>query len=162
MWKVLAPLIVLIVVLIIQMQLAESFVGSSTDASGNKTDASGNKIDSSGNAVPTTITLSLADLLTLFKASTPKKTEEPTTTTIINSESTQNPSDFYSEIRPELIKDIKGIVSTQLAGSPYLTDGADSCSDAPCSDSAAQGLELQNAMKNYVKKDEIPCWGCSL
>jgi hypothetical protein len=59
------------------------------------------------------------------------------------------------------MSDITGIVNTQLAGSPYTAAAPLPC-DEPVSDSAAQGMELQNAMKGYIKKDEIPCYGCTL
>lgn len=172
MWKVLAPLITLVVVLLIQMQVAESFANATTDSSGNKVDASGNKVDSSGNQVSSTINLTLADLLTLFKLSQASQTSSSSSSTSSDSSTSSssssstpteviNASDFYSEIRPELVKDIKGIVGAQLAGSPYSAPDSLSCG-SPCSDSAAQGSEYQTAMKDMIRKDEVPCWGCSL
>ena len=172
MWKVLAPLIILVIILMIQLQVSESFTtgsGSSrtsTDASGNTTDASGNQITTP--SAKTTISLSLADLLTLFKVTAPAPAPVPvpapaptptTSTTMIQDETT--PSEFYNKIRPQLLNDIIGITNTNMSGSPYEPAGPLPC-DAPISDSAAQGAELQNVLKDYVKRDEVPCYGCTL
>jgi hypothetical protein len=103
-------------------------------------------------------------LLTLFKSSRPSPTPTPPTPpspTPIRSTSQPTASDVYNEMRPQLLNDITGIVNSQMAGSPYTSSGPLPC-DAPISDSAAQGAELQNVLKDYVKRDEIPCYGCTL
>jgi hypothetical protein len=165
MWKILGPLIVLVLVLLFQIGRTENFAttsgSSSTDASGNSTDASGNTTSSS---TSTTITLSLSDLLSLFKYSTPTTTSASTTSSETETPTkieSQTPQDFYTGIRSDLLSDVKGVVRSELVGSPYSPAAPLSCG-APCSDSAAQGVEYQNALQDYVKKDEIPCYGCSL
>lgn len=160
MWKILAPLIVLVVVILFQIGHTENFAtsSSSTDASGNSTDASGNVSSSSSS----TITLSLSDLLSLFKYSTPTTSTTTTTEEKPTTITSQTPQDFYTGIRSDLLSDVKGVVRSELVGSPYSPATGSSCSDAPCSDSAAQGLEYQNAMQDFIKKDEIPCYGCTL
>ena len=180
MWKVLGPLILLVIVLLFQLQLQESFVTSSTsDASGNITDASGTVLTSSGAA--TTISLTLADLLSLFKASSSSSATTQanasnggSTTTMYYSSTTTNPPASSSSSSSSLSSGtvsgassgstVDGITNTNLLGSPYTpaqplpNEGA----NAPCSDSAAQGVEFQNALQDYIKKDEIPCYGCTL
>ena len=168
MWKILGPLILLVIALLFQLQVRESFTTSAAtkDASGNIIDSSGNTLDSSGNIVassgktlPTTsISLTLSDLLKLFKAATPVATTAPS---VPSSSMNLTPSEFYNELRPQLIQDIKGITTTQMIGSPYQPSAPLPC-DSPISDSAAQGAELQNVMKDYIKRDEIPCYGCTL
>lgn len=173
MWKVLVPLVILIVVLLAQLQMAESFTGTGTTSGGTITDASGNVTDASGNTITTTaskttITLTLADLLALFRNATPAPQAAPVSqpaaaaaAPVTTTEETTTPADFYKELRPQLLRDIAGITSTQLAGSPYEPSAPLSCG-SPMSDSAAQGIELQNVRKDYIKRDEIPCYGCSL
>lgn len=162
MWKVLAPLIVLVIVLLIQLQVSESFVTESTitmttkDASGNTLDSSGNIITSTTTPATSTISLTLADLLALFKAATPPPPPPPP-----QAPAPPSSKDLYNEIQPKLMSDIQGVMSTYLSGSPY-TPAAPLPSAAPCSDSAAQGMEYQNALNDYIKKDEIPCYGCTL
>jgi len=172
MWKVLAPLIVLIVVLLVQLQVAESFVASSTGST-TSTDASGNPIDASGNVItktttqaPTgsTIALTLSDLLALFKAASTPAPSAPSASSAPVAPVTEKPkttAEIYSEIQPKLMSDITGVMNTYMSGSPY-TPSAPIPSMAPCSDAAAQGIEYQNAMHEYIKKDEIPCYGCTL
>ena len=182
MWKVLGPLILLVVVLLFQLQLQESFVTSTTsDASGNITDASGTVLKTS--SASTAISLTLADLLSLFKASTPSvTTSQPsstsggTTTTMYYSSTTTNPTnmssntntmnDSSSSTKASSLSSVDGITNTMLQGSPYTPaqpiPNEAAATVAPCSDSAAQGVEFQNALQDYIKKDEIPCYGCTL
>ena len=56
---------------------------------------------------------------------------------------------------------VDGTSSSSVQGSPY-TPSAPIPNAEPCSDSAAQGVEFQNALQGYIKKDEIPCYGCTL
>jgi hypothetical protein len=180
MWTVLAPLLIFVVVLLFQLgKTKENFVtdasGNVVDASGNLVDASGNIIDASGSKVststPNNIQLTLSDLLKLFKAATPAPIETKATT--INdaiqkvvATSPDSSAQLYEKLRPSVLQDIK----SQLQGAPFVP--ADPIpSDAGCdmsSDSIAQGAELMNARGNlennadYIRKDSIPCYGCSL
>ena len=175
MWKILGPIILLVIVLLFQLQVQESFVTSTKiDASGNITDASGTVLKSS--EASSTISLTLADLLSLFKtanainarSSSTSTATAPTataSTSILPSSTSSStdltPAEFYNQLRPDLIKDITGIANNKITGSTYQPSAPLPC-DNPISDSAAQGVELQNVLKDYVKRDEIPCYGCTL
>lgn len=185
MWKVLAPIILLVIVLLLQLQLQEAFVTNSTsDASGNITDASGTPLSQS---TKPTISLTLAELLSLFKATastpTPMATEKTggSTTTLVYTSTTTNPAEptastpssfpsasMVSSSSTESsngapnASNVGGIMNTMLQGSPYSPAKPLPNDSAPCSDSAAQGVEFQNALQDYIRKDEIPCYGCTL
>lgn len=186
MWKVLLPLGLLLVVVLLQLKRTEGFYGGrasysgskSHDASGNNVDASGNCVDASGNptdasgcpvkksSTSNTITLTIADLLALFSASSSSATTTTTTAAAIPAATAKAPSgtDFYNKIRPSLIKDIKNAVDDELDEQ----DDGDSGCNGGCSPSMMQGAELNNALKNiqysqeFIRKDSIPCYGCSL
>jgi hypothetical protein len=158
-----------IILLVGHYYLQESF----TDASGT---------DSSG----TLVTLSLKDLLTMFsplyessKESDSSSDDEKKNTVnyIIGSPSQ---STYDSQFRESLIKDVKDVVRDELLqggaaqaaalGAPYGGVGGedtvltDSCID---SFSSQQGADFMKYIpgKNpadYVRKDSIPCYGCSL
>ena len=172
MWKVLIPIILLVVALLFQLQVRESFTATTFDASGNPMDASGNVTQAAGS----TITLTLADLLSLFKASagtgatTSGTSTGGTTSTMFYTTTTTTPSSSGSSQSSSASQGtqstgsnsmVDGVSSSNLAGSPY-TPSSPIPSEAPCSDAAAQGLEFQNALQDYIKKDEIPCYGCTL
>lgn len=173
MWKVLGPLILLVIVLLFQLQLRETFVttGSSTDASGNIVDASGNIVTSGAS----TISLTLADLLNLFKTSSTATAGEAATTgtktMLYYSQTTSAPTPTPAAstatatvTSPSSVtggSSVEGTSSSSIAGSPY-TPSAPIPNGELCSDSAAQGVEFQNALQGYIKKDEIPCYGCTL
>lgn len=177
MWILLSSLVILIVVLLYQIGTRENFV-TSTDASGNAvSDASGSTVS----APISTIQLTFADLLTLFKtAPTPMPTPSPATnqnpniiTSAMPEMTTTAPietaDEFYAKIRPSLIQDIKNTISTQLEGAPFSAAAPvqGSCGGG-CSDAMAQGVELANAKQSlennsdYIRKDSIPCYNCSL
>ena len=186
MWKVLLPLGLLLVVVLLQLKRTEGFYGGrasysgskSHDASGNNMDASGNCVDASGNptdasgcpvkksSTSNTITLTIADLLALFSASSSSATTTTTTPAATPAATATAPSgtDFYNKIRPSLIKDIKNAVDDELDEQ----DGGDSGCNGGSSPSMMQGAELNNALKNiqysqeFIRKDSIPCYGCSL
>ncbi len=169
MWKVLIPIILLVVALLFQLQVRESFTTTTTDASGNPTDASGNVTKPASS----TITLSLADLLSLFKASagagtgttTSGTTTGGTTSTMFYTTTTTTPPTTASSATAGSAagagSTVDGVSSSNLSGSPY-EPSLPIPSEAPCSDAAAQGVEFQNALQDYIKKDEIPCYGCTL
>lgn len=173
MWKILGPLVLLVVVLLFQLQLQESFVTTVSDASGNITDASGSPVTKPG---ASTISLTLADLLSLFKATagTPSAqatgTTGGTTSTVFYSSTTTTPgpvssdnlSSSASSSTSSSTSAVDGVANAMLTGSPYTPAQPLPSDSAPCSDSAAQGVEFQNALQDYIKKDEIPCYGCTL
>ncbi len=172
MWKVLIPIILLVITLLFQLQVRESFVttATGTDASGNPTDASGNPVTTPAG---TTITLTLADLLSLFKASagstTSTSTTGGTTSTMVYTSTSTTPSSATSQIPSSSSTSsssgsgstVDGVSSSNLGGSPYVPSQPIP-SEAPCSDAAAQGVEFQSALQDYIRKDEIPCYGCTL
>lgn len=183
MWILLSSLVILVVVLLYQIGTRENFVVS--DASGNPvTDASGNPVTVS--APTSTIQLTFADLLTLFKTSSTPVPSAPVVTTTTTPAATPNTitsafpqmtttapietaDEFYEKIRPSLIKDIKNTITTQLEGAPFSAAAPvqNTCGGG-CSDAMAQGVELTNAKQSlennsdYIRKDSIPCYNCSL
>lgn len=197
MWKLLVPLLILLVVALIGVKTYENYInysGNIYDASGNiignlgknSIDTTGNIIDASGNVIGNInetgantsdasksglITLSLTDLLTLFgKSSTAATATESTATsssTETSSTTTNNAIDMYNQIKPSLISDISSAVRYGLSGAPY-TPATPVIGGGVCSDSSAQGAELQSAQANmvdsndYIRKDSIPCYGCTL
>lgn len=223
MWKLLVPLLILLVVALIGVNTYENYVsysGNLYDSSGNivgnigenRVDPSGNILDSSGNVLGNLsqtgantagtaksglITLSLTDLIALIGKSsmssattTTKGTTGVGTTTGVGATTgttvatagatvakgttgtgvtttTNNVIDMYNQIKPSLISDISNAVRTGITGAPY-TPAAPMIGGGVCSDSSAQGAELQSAQStmidsnDYIRKDSIPCYGCSL
>jgi hypothetical protein len=90
--------------------------------------------------------------------------------------------------RMELLKDLQQMVKNEIiaqrATEPVVNNSTTSCKASTASDSTAQGKEYANSslkssgencpsnpdgtcppfpdMSKYIKKDAIPCWGCSL
>lgn len=162
MYLVVVALVVLFLVLLYQSRTRETFV----------TDASGNEISSN-------ITLSLADLMTLFSLAKVSSTPATTTPTTTTSTETTTPTtsstpsidakDFYNQMRPSLLSDVSDIVSTKLAGAPFVPPTPVKSEGSSCdSDSMAQGVEFVDAKvslednSDYIRKDSIPCYNCSL
>lgn len=130
------------------------------------------------------ITLTLADLMALYGFSTAGKTssasastdtgvtgsssDTATATAAATGTSAQSAKDFYEEIKPSLLDDIRTTISKQFAGSPYSSLGPMSAGYDGSSAACAQGNELSHATRNvvdsndYIRKDSIPCYGCSL
>jgi hypothetical protein len=165
MWTVLGPLLLFVVVLLFQLgKNKETF--AVTDASGNVVDASGSPVPSTSN----TIQLTLSDLLKLFKSATPSPPPPPPKVSVreaIKEVVTKEPNSsaqLYEKIRPSVIQDIKA----QLQGAPFEPAAPIPTSCDMSSDSVAQGVELMNAKaslennSDYIRKDSIPCYGCSL
>jgi hypothetical protein len=221
MWKVLVPLLILLVVALIGVNTYENYVsysGNLYDSSGNivgnigenRVDPSGNILDSSGNVLGNLsqtgantagtaksglITLSLTDLITLIGKSSMSSATTTTTGTTTGATgattgataattgatgatgattgatgvttTTNNVIDMYNQIKPSLISDVSNAVRTGITGAPY-TPAAPMRGGGVCSDSSAQGAELQSAQStmidsnDYIRKDSIPCYGCSL
>lgn len=168
MWTVLGPLLVFVVVLLFQLGKHTENFATTTDASGNLVDASGTIVSST----KSTIQLTLSDLLKLFKAATPTPPPTPSESKISVREAIKEvlppapdtSKQLYEKIRPSVIQDIK----TQLQGAPFEPAAPISTPCDMSSDSVAQGVELMNAKASlennadYIRKDSIPCYGCSL
>ena len=148
---------------------------TATDASGTPvaTDASGNQI--------------MLDLPALWKALSPFRLQDASGSQVLarSTESTPSvtqPSDSSAQQTEEITKRIASTVATQIKDQLLAKRATDSPLDmmtpsryAPCdldsglSDATAQGTELQAArpalqpdMSQYIRKDSIPCWGCTL
>jgi hypothetical protein len=142
------------------------------DASGNVVDASGNILDASGNTVSTrgsgTINLSLADLITLFGSTATGTPTPPAVTPPSNNPiaSTTAGQDFYNQFRPMLLDDINKAIEAKATTAPMMPVTVEE--DASCSPSLQQGTDFSSAQNNiqynqeYIRKDSIPCYACSL
>jgi len=137
-------------------------------------------VDTSG----ATVTLSLKDLLTMFSpvyesSKNSSESEKDTVNYIIESPSSSSSSSYDSQFRESLIKDVKDVVREELLqggaaqaaalGAPYGGAGEDTVLTDSCIDSVSsqQGSDFMRYIpgKNpadYVRKDSIPCYGCSL
>jgi hypothetical protein len=141
------------------------------DASGNPTDASGNTVNRPSSGM---INLSLSDLITLF-GSTATGTSAPPAAAAPPS---NNPSptstagqDFYNQFRPMLLDDINKAIEAKIIATPTTsttTASGSTQSDTSCSPSLQQGTDFSTAQNNiqynqeYIRKDSIPCYACSL
>ncbi len=165
MWTVLGPLLLFVVVILFQLgKTKEHFA---TDASGNTTDASGSTVSTSTAGM---IQLSFSDLLKLFSATAPAaQTTQPKTSITeaiqeVVATNPETPAQLYEKLRPSVLQDIK----SQLQGAPFEPAAPIPSSCDPSSDAMAQGAELMDAKANlennaeYIRKDSIPCYGCSL
>jgi len=163
MWTVLAPLLLFVIVILFQLgRTKETFV--TTDASGNILDASGSPVGSTS-----LIQLTFSDLLKLFKAATPTP-PAPTKTTSTIKEAIQevvatNPRrETDVTVKPSVLQEIK----SQIQGAPFEPAVPTPVMCDMVSDSIAQGVELTNAKADfannpeYIRKDSIPCYGCTL
>ena len=167
MYKLVVALVILLLVLIYQSRTREAFA-----------------TDASGNVAASNITLSLTDLMTLISLTkTPTETHivtptvTPTSTPITDTTTSTTPTpsssidatDLYKQIRPSLLSDLSSIVGEKLSGAPYVPPAPVSSQAKSCnSDSMAQGVEFADAKVNlednsdYIRKDSIPCYNCSL
>ena len=144
------------------------------------TDASGAKIDASGG----TITLSLSDLIKALTFSNKSGSTNDVLKPPIFTPSTNvlpvavggGKSTLDAETEKRLSKNIatqiKDELLAQRATTPVSGDGCgdDSCGSDSCqSNSCSQGSDyLANSpgapfnSNDYIRKDSIPCWGCTL
>jgi hypothetical protein len=126
---------------------------------------------STGTPVTATTSLSnltVSDLATLFKKSTNQKSSmssNAATVAAADSCAVQNSNSmFYNSIRPSLMQDIKDSVSAELKASQYQSLGPLNSGSDDCSAATAQGNEYKTTLENnadYIRKDSIPCYGCS-
>ena len=164
---------ILTVLKCIKAGFTASATAAAVDASGNTVDASGNEVDASGNTVDASgnlITLSLSDLFYALRFGN-TTTETTTTTPIVLPASTTN-SSFSEEEKNRLSKDIAKSVKDQILSDrslqPVVPASTDSCAnDSACvSDSCSQGADYMSGApfnaNDYIRKDSIPCYGCTL
>jgi hypothetical protein len=150
-----------------------STTGTTTTATTR--DASGNAVDASGNAVTTrgtgTINLSLADLITLFGSTATGTSAPPAATPPSNNPapSTTAGQDFYNQFRPMLLDDINKAIEAKATVAPATVAVPVTVEeDVSCSPSLQQGTDFSTAQNNiqynqeYIRKDSIPCYACSL
>ena len=140
-------------------------------------DASGTNVDASG----TKVTLSIADLFSLIGTSSiaqapqrsiVRETPSVSTTPAGAPESTFD-QQFYSNLKGTILSDVRQTVrdTLQSYGSgkqgaasnagPVLTD---SCIDSAAADQGADFMRYIPGKNpaDYIRKDSIPCYGCSL
>jgi hypothetical protein len=62
------------------------------------------------------------------------------------------------------MQDIKDSVASELKASQYQSLGPLNSGSDDCSAATAQGNEYKTTLENnadYIRKDSIPCYGCS-
>ena len=169
MYPYIAGLIILIVVILYQVYAAEeSFSALLYDASGNVIvmDASGTDLvkDASGNEIK----LSVSDLFGLLGpfSITRKKEAEKVQPAEAKVEPTPKSTD---EIEERIAKSVAKQVKDELAAQRSTDDLYDKYAPCDLTDAEAQGQEFQSTkpspqpdMSEYIRKDSIPCWNCSI
>lgn len=144
-------------------------------------DASGSKMDASG----ATVTLSLSDLIKALsfsnKTGSPDDVLKPPIFTpstnvlpvAVNGSKTTMDAETERRLSKNIVSQLKDELLAQRATTPVsggCNSGSDSCASDSCSsDSCAQGSDyLANSpgapfnSNDYIRKDSIPCWGCTL
>jgi hypothetical protein len=84
--------------------------------------------------------------------------------------STTAGQDFYNQFRPMMLDDINKAIEAKAATSSSATPTPVIITeeDASCSPSLQQGTDFSTAQNNiqynqeYIRKDSIPCYACSL
>jgi len=122
------------------------------------------------------ITLSLTDLLSLIGTSTPAppRPRDISGNTVIPYKRRDTPMEMmmYKDMRTSLLSDVKQTVRDELINGSLYGGGINSSAtvlDDDCIDSfsAQQGASFMKYIpgKNpadYIRKDSIPCYGCSV
>ena len=152
------------------------------DASGNTVDASGTTVvvttkDASGNSVSkdasgNEIRLSLSELFSLLG---PFKTQESKPASVTEEKPsppvTTPTSESIQEIENRIAKAVSKQVKDDLLVQRSMEDVYDKYAPCDLTDSEAQGQEYtgvkpkpssQPDMSEYIRKDSIPCWNCSV
>ncbi len=181
-------LVFLIVIILYQVySQTESFTASSyadlyrqrypsmtSDASGNAVtskDASGNPIvrtvsDSSGNDIK----MSISDLFGLLGPFSIEKAKQESIKTPAPAE-TKPTAESAKEIEDRIVKAVSKQVKDDLLAQRATDDIHDKYAPCDLSDAEAQGQEYANTtampspqpdMSEYIRKDSIPCWNCSV
>jgi hypothetical protein len=137
------------------------------------TDASGNTVDASGNMV----TLSLSDLFYALRfntgsGSSSNKTydnlRDDLTTVSTKKEEPKISEEDKNRLSKDIAKSIKDQILSDRSLQPVVPAATDSCAnDSACvSDSCSQGADYMSGApfnaNDYIKKDSIPCYGCTL
>ena len=137
------------------------------------TDASGNTVDASGNMV----TLSLSDLFYALRFNTGSGSSSNKTydnlrddlaTVTTKSKAPAMSEEDKNRLSKDIAKSIKDQMLSDRSLQPVVPAATESCAnDSACvSDSCSQGADyLSGAPFNandYIKKDSIPCYGCTL
>jgi hypothetical protein len=137
------------------------------------TDASGNTVDASGNMV----TLSLSDLFYALRfntgsGSSSNKTydnlRDDLTTVSTKKEEPKMSEEDKNRLSKDIAKSIKDQILSDRSLQPVVPAATDSCAnDSACvSDSCSQGADYMSGApfnaNDYIKKDSIPCYGCTL
>jgi hypothetical protein len=137
------------------------------------TDASGNTVDASGNMV----TLSLSDLFYALRfntgsGSSSNKTydnlRDDLTTVSTKKEEPKMSEEDKNRLSKDIAKSIKDQILSDRSLQPVVPASTDSCAnDSACvSDSCSQGADYMSGApfnaNDYIKKDSIPCYGCTL
>ena len=172
-----AVLILLIVVILYEVySQSESF----RDASGNrivvKQDASGNKVPSAVDASGNEIKLSLSDLFALLG---PFKMKDASGNTVrAPAPAETKPTDASTkEIEDRIAKADEKQVKGEVMSQRQTDELYDKYAPCDLTDAEAQGQEYemnkprplmglrnnqQPDMSEYIRKDSIPCWNCSI
>ena len=137
------------------------------------TDASGNTVDASGNMV----TLSMSDLFYALRfntgsGSSSNKTYDNLRDDLATVSTKKEEPKISEEDKNRLSKDIAKSIKDQMLSDrslqPVIPASTDSCAnDSACvSDSCSQGADYMSGApfnaNDYIKKDSIPCYGCTL
>lgn len=137
------------------------------------TDASGNTVDASGNMV----TLSLSDLFYALRFNTGSGSSSDKTSVTLRDDlttvSTKSKAPGMSEedknrLSKDIAKSIKDQILSDRSLQPVIPASTDSCANesACVSDSCSQGADYMSGApfnaNDYIKKDSIPCYGCTL
>jgi hypothetical protein len=181
-------LVFLIVIVLYQIYSTSESFAASRDASGNPIvakDASGNPIvttkDASGNPIVTTkdasgneIRLSLSDLFGLlgpFKTTTQESKPAPLVPEATTPPVTTSTSGSLKEIEDRIAKAVSKQVKDDLIAQRATDDLYDKYAPCELTDAEAQGQEYEKIhpkpstqpdMSEYIRKDSIPCWNCSV
>jgi len=137
------------------------------------TDASGNTVDASGNMV----TLSLSDLFYALRFNTGSGSSSNKTydnlrddlaTVTTKSKAPAMSEEDKNRLSKDIAKSIKDQMLSDRSLQPVIPASTDSCAnDSACvSDSCSQGADYMSGApfnaNDYIKKDSIPCYGCTL
>jgi YD repeat-containing protein len=182
-------LVFLIVIVLYQIYSTTESFSASRDASGNPIvttrDASGNPIvttrDASGNPIVATrdasgneIRLSLSDLFGLlgpFKTTTQESKPAPILPEAARPPVTTSTSGSLKEIEDRIAKTVSKQIKDDLMAQRATDDLFDKYAPCELTDAEAQGQEYEKIhprpstqpdMSEYIRKDSIPCWNCSV
>ena len=160
----------LVILFLGQVFMNESFV----DASG--ADASG--ADASGN-----ITLTLSDLMALLGSGSSSSSKGKDEENDDDDDTDSNRDKYYRNMRADMMNDVKHAVKEELihgkfsalygSSSSSSSTGSDTCDGSVMEDSCIDSFSSQQGsdfMKyipgknpdDYIRKDSVPCYGCSI